>query len=298
MCAVLAFLVSQRRDDLRWSALAGVLAGVESQFRPNLVLVPLLLVGYLAVFGRRPRWAWHAGALVGCAALVLTPWIVRNYRLTRMVVPTSVHGGVQLWYGTLQVGPYLNSRAYNPRSIFESPVFEYTSLDHVPLIVTAPAGVRHPGAAASDARLLERSRRHAPDVARTTRGRHSDVRGARAAGARGVLLLPHRRLDAGRRAPPPDDARHWRRHAVCVLRQRRSPGRSRPARRSGRHLRPDSDDAPSRLGRAAAVCRSSGVGRNRRSAHRRAGRGARTDASRARTPASCRPGVTTIARRD
>ena len=31
-----------------------------------------------------------------------------------MVLPTSVHGGVQLWYGTLQVGPYLHSRALQP----------------------------------------------------------------------------------------------------------------------------------------------------------------------------------------
>ena len=37
-----------------------------------------------------------------------------------MFLPTSTHGGVQLWYGTLQVGPYLESRAHNPRSIFDS----------------------------------------------------------------------------------------------------------------------------------------------------------------------------------
>jgi hypothetical protein len=42
-----------------------------------------------------------------------------------------------LWYGTLQVGPYLHSRAYNPRSVFEGAVFDYTSLDEVPIIVTA-----------------------------------------------------------------------------------------------------------------------------------------------------------------
>ena len=137
MSMVLTFVVSQRRNDLRWSALAGVLAGIESQFRPNLVLVPLLLVGYLAVFARRRRWATHAAALVACVALILAPWMVRNYRLTRMFVPASVHSGVQLWYGTLQVGPYLNSRAYNPRTVFEAPVFHYTSLDEVSLIVTA-----------------------------------------------------------------------------------------------------------------------------------------------------------------
>ena len=63
------------------------------------------------------------------------PWMIRNYRLTNTLIPTSVHGGAQLWYGTLQVGPYLNSRGYNPRSVFEARAFEYTSLDAVPLIV-------------------------------------------------------------------------------------------------------------------------------------------------------------------
>ncbi|HUK32967.1 MAG TPA: hypothetical protein VLV86_03590 [Vicinamibacterales bacterium] len=51
-------------------------------------------------------------------------------------MPTSVHGGAQLWYGTLQVGPYRDSRGYNPRSIFEAPAFEYTSLDHAPIRIS------------------------------------------------------------------------------------------------------------------------------------------------------------------
>ena len=34
------------------------------------------------------------------------PWIVRNYRWTGLFIPASTHGGVQLWFGTLQTGPY------------------------------------------------------------------------------------------------------------------------------------------------------------------------------------------------
>jgi hypothetical protein len=69
--------------------------------------------------------------------LALSPWIVRNYRLTGTILPTSTHGGVQLWYGSLQVGPYLESRAYNPRSIFEASSFDYTSMAGERIIVTA-----------------------------------------------------------------------------------------------------------------------------------------------------------------
>jgi hypothetical protein len=135
MAAVVAFVVARRDDKSGWFATAGVLAGLAPQFRPNLVLVPLLLAAFAIVEYRSWRRARQAALLLVCAAAMLMPWIVRNYRLTRMVMPTSVHGAVQLWYGTLQVGPYLSSKAYNPRTVFDGPAFDYTSLTDVPLVV-------------------------------------------------------------------------------------------------------------------------------------------------------------------
>jgi hypothetical protein len=145
MAAVVAFTIALARNDWRWFAAAGLLAGVSAQFRPNLILVPLLLAAF-AVLNRRtaPR-ARGAVVLLAAAATALAPWIVRNFRLTHTVIPTSVHGGVQLWYGTLQVGPYLTSRAYNPRSVFERPVFDYTSLEQAPLVVNAQIHACAPG---------------------------------------------------------------------------------------------------------------------------------------------------------
>jgi hypothetical protein len=137
MTAVVAFARARDRGSLGWFALVGALTGLAPQFRPNLILLPLVFAAFAVARRRSLRGAAQAGVLVCCAAAVLMPWVARNYRLTRTVLPTSVHGGVQLWYGTLQVGPYLRSRAYNPRSVFESPVFDYTSLDAVPLIVEA-----------------------------------------------------------------------------------------------------------------------------------------------------------------
>ena len=136
LLAILVFVRALDHDSRAWFALAGVITGVMSQFRPNLILIPVLLAGY--AIWKRPirRSAAHAIVLLACAAATLTPWIVRNYQLTKTIVPTSVHGGAQLWYGTLQVGPYLNSRGYNPRSIFESPAFEYTSLSGVPILIS------------------------------------------------------------------------------------------------------------------------------------------------------------------
>jgi len=140
LTSILVFLKALDEDRRVWFVLAGLMTGVMSQFRPNLILIPGLLAAY-AIWQRPARRSVaHAIVLVVCAGATLVPWVVRNYRLTKTIVPTSVHGGAQLWYGTLQAGPYLDSRGYNPRSVFESPAFEYTSLDGVPILVSG--GVR------------------------------------------------------------------------------------------------------------------------------------------------------------
>lgn len=140
--AIVAFVRGRRPGGWPWLALSGLLAGIAAQFRPNLLFVPLLLAGiHLFAPPRVPGRVRQAVALVAMSGLVLMPWIVRNFRLTGEMIPTSTHGGVQLWYGTLQTGRYLQSRAYNPSSVFEAPVFDYTSLDSVPLVVEAQANV-------------------------------------------------------------------------------------------------------------------------------------------------------------
>ncbi len=136
LTAILVFMRGVDEDRRLWFAAAGLIAGVMSQFRPNLILIPGVLAAYAIWKAPARRSVMNAVVLLVCACATLAPWVVRNYRLTKTIVPTSVHGGAQLWYGSLQVGRYLDSRGYNPGSVFESPAFEYTSLDGVPLLVT------------------------------------------------------------------------------------------------------------------------------------------------------------------
>jgi hypothetical protein len=135
LTAVVAFTRATEARTTVWFAITGLLLGLAPQFRPNLILLPALLAGYAVWVERTRRRLAQAALLLACSAAVVAPWVIRNYRLTGMVLPTSVHGGVQLWYGTLQVGDSLHSRADNPRSVFEAPVFDYTSLAHVPIVV-------------------------------------------------------------------------------------------------------------------------------------------------------------------
>jgi len=127
-----------QRDSAGWFALSGVLAGLMPQFRPNLLLLPPALA--VAVLLVRPRGWRRFGQVSLYLALVvamLTPWTLRNYRLTGVAIPTSTHGGEQLWYGTLQVGPYLEDRTRNPRTAFESAAFDYTSLPNQSIVISA-----------------------------------------------------------------------------------------------------------------------------------------------------------------
>jgi hypothetical protein len=140
MVAIWAFIIARDRDDTRWFGLVGLLTGITPQFRPNLIVIPGLLAVYAVIERRTRRRLAQAAVLVICASAALVPWVVRNYRLTGEIIPTSVHAGVQLWYGTLQSGPYLHSRAYNPRSVFEGAAFDYTSLDRVSIIVEGQLG--------------------------------------------------------------------------------------------------------------------------------------------------------------
>ncbi len=118
-------------------ALSGFIAGLVPQFRPNMVLLPALFAGGYVLYHRTGRQLRQAVIYSALVVVALAPWIIRNYQLTGLFLPTSTHGGVQLWYGSLQVGPYLESRAHNPRSIFESAPFPYTSLADTPVLVDA-----------------------------------------------------------------------------------------------------------------------------------------------------------------
>lgn len=138
LAGLLCFARGIRDERMLPFALSGMLFGLVPQFRPNMVLFPgCLVLGYVML---RPRTLRGFTRIAVFAMLVIAmqmPWIVRNYRLTGLLLPTSTHGGIQLWYGSLQVGPFLESRAHNPRSHFATPAFTYTSLWRRPILIHA-----------------------------------------------------------------------------------------------------------------------------------------------------------------
>jgi hypothetical protein len=143
-------LIGRARDFV----ISGVLAGIVPQFRPNLILFPFVLGGAYVLWpglfqpggvlssgdsrsgARKARRYAGAAIFLALAVAGLAPWTIRNYRLTGTFLPTSSHGAVQLWYGTLQVASYLENRADNPRTAFEPAAFDYTSLGNQPIVIS------------------------------------------------------------------------------------------------------------------------------------------------------------------
>jgi hypothetical protein len=137
LCSLVTLARGARNGSVLDMAIGGFLSGLVPQFRPNMILLPAILAAGYVLIGRTRAHLWRAIVFSIAVTLALTPWIVRNYRLTNTFMPTSTHGGVQLWYGTLQVGPYLESRAHNPRSIFDTPPLPYTSITESPVLISA-----------------------------------------------------------------------------------------------------------------------------------------------------------------
>ena len=72
---VLATIVAAERRSTRQAVLAGALAGLAILGNTRLVLLPLVLAAWLV--WRFRNW-WSVAAMIAAAALVVTPWVVRN----------------------------------------------------------------------------------------------------------------------------------------------------------------------------------------------------------------------------
>jgi hypothetical protein len=137
---MLCLALGDRRLQVRYFAAAGLLAAIAYQFRPNLLLLPgFLAVTYLLFRSRVAGRLGRAATFLMVFVIGGAPWVIRNYEWTGLFIPASTHGGVQLWFGTLQTGQYRGSWLYNPRAAFEFPPVEYTSITELPLVVSGTA---------------------------------------------------------------------------------------------------------------------------------------------------------------
>jgi len=137
VAVVVTFMRAQTSGKAAIFAASGVLAGAAMQVRPNMLLLPVWLSALVWLMARPRPSIGSLAVFVSAACFVLAPWAIRNARLTGRFIPASAHGGIQLWYGSLQAGPYYPNWFDNPRGVFGERTFAYARPDGQPIVISS-----------------------------------------------------------------------------------------------------------------------------------------------------------------
>jgi len=116
---------AQRLGLARDALLSGFCWGVALLFRPHFLLLPPVIVALALLPSYRMRPS-RVAMMAAVIAVMYAPWVLWTWRVSSRFVPATTHGGLQLWYGTLQTGRYFEPFRQNPRVAFESPTFDYS----------------------------------------------------------------------------------------------------------------------------------------------------------------------------
>ena len=124
LCVTIYQIVrAYREEDWRWMGAAGLSLGVAILCRPENLFFPFFLAGLFLLFHRFRKPWWKLGAtLVIASMVVVTPWLVRNYRVTGKITPlVRIGPGMAFWQTTL---PYFdwNTFQYAPGSDLQDPL--------------------------------------------------------------------------------------------------------------------------------------------------------------------------------
>jgi 4-amino-4-deoxy-L-arabinose transferase-like glycosyltransferase len=106
LCFFLALRRALHTEKMADYAKVGLALGLTCYIRSTALLFPPFLIFYHWAVGRSWRSLWSSAIrivlVLASALLVLSPWIVRNYRLVGKFIPTASVGGV-----AMQVGNYI-----------------------------------------------------------------------------------------------------------------------------------------------------------------------------------------------
>jgi hypothetical protein len=96
----LARSVGATSGRLPWHALAGVSLGGAALVRSEpLALTPVILLFLWRTAPSAPAALRSAALVLGLACGILSPWVIRNYRLFDRFIPTSAGGGMVVYLG-------------------------------------------------------------------------------------------------------------------------------------------------------------------------------------------------------
>jgi 4-amino-4-deoxy-L-arabinose transferase-like glycosyltransferase len=119
----------------RWLVICGLCAGVGSYFRPNVLLVPVVLVLATVAFTGWREASRRGACILAVAALLVVPWTIRNYEDFHAFIPGTSSLWENMWNGlselpndfgaTTSVGkPAAQVRRVRPDLRVESPAWD------------------------------------------------------------------------------------------------------------------------------------------------------------------------------
>jgi hypothetical protein len=136
--ALVMYSRAERHGRVRDAACCGVLFGAALLCRPQFLLLPLATMALGLLPSHRVRLPLLATIAV-IIAVMYAPWVLWTWRVSGRFIPATTHGGVQLWYGSLQVREFFDGFSYNPKMVFESSAFDYSPASGLPLVADAVA---------------------------------------------------------------------------------------------------------------------------------------------------------------
>lgn len=100
ICWVKLTQTTERRAEIGWSLAIGGLAGLATLIRPSWLLFTPFALGAGVLWGRHTRRdALHATIVLLAIAVTMSPWWIRNYRVTGSLVLTTLQMGASLYDG-------------------------------------------------------------------------------------------------------------------------------------------------------------------------------------------------------
>lgn len=102
LLSVYCFDRAAESGELKWFIYTGAALGLETYFRPTAGLLPVVFFVYLLLCsGYSLKRAVYVTIVTGLVpVLLLSPWIIRNYRVFHEFIPFTVSGGNPLLRGT------------------------------------------------------------------------------------------------------------------------------------------------------------------------------------------------------
>ena len=140
--SVLILYIGYKSNKIFLFFIHGIVLSLVVLMRPSMAFLPLAyFFVFVLMFRKIKKGIVYLVLTVIGMSLLITPWVVRNYMLSKNFVPFGTQGGSQLFYGAMESGSYFQCRTYNPFHHYENlSTYRSLSQDYLTFSIYIKAG--------------------------------------------------------------------------------------------------------------------------------------------------------------